>query len=736
MSIMMPSQNLESLNPTEDLFQGNSRAANKELKKLADWAQQNLNKSKKDRYKTERQWYLNLAFYFGQQNVQFRQATTSAGDNAYKLIVPPAPYYRARPVVNRIRPLIRTEMSKLTSNKPSASIVPASSEDKDIYAAQAGEQIWQSLYQYKKLHSILRRTVFWSSVTGNGFMKAYWDPNVVDPTGQPQQGINPETLMPEEQPVMGDIEYCSETPFHIFIPDLRSEDIEDQPYVIHAQMKNAEQLSQLYRRPITKETGYPQLIEDSFLSVLGINEHDKHRNVMVLEVWVKPRQLAILPEGGMFVVVNDKVVYGVPYYPYTYGKYPIAKMGHVPTGKFYCDSTIVDLIPLQREYNRVRGQIIEAKNRMAKPQLAAEQGSIDPTKVTSEPGQIIMYKPGYRAPVPIPLQEIPSYVLQEQDRIIADMDEISGQHEVSRGQTPTGVTAATAISYLQEQEETKLSATYDSLEEMMEKIACLTLNYIRDYWDVPRIIKTVGVDGSFDAMVFKGSDLANNTDIRIESGSALPVSKAAKQALIMDLMNAGFIDPNKGLEVMEIGGIQKIYEQVQQDVRQAQRENLKMAAVDEELMQQNYEEQAQKAMQTESVLQDPQGNYVTIGQDPETGQPQTVPFTPPLIVPVNSWDEHRVHIETHNKYRKSQAFDQLDDQKKELFEEHVNQHVQAIVTGAMAALPQEVLDQTNPAELQQAQTPQAFGEMETRDKQQGIDRSKEGVADYATGGQQ
>jgi hypothetical protein len=343
-------------------------------------------------------------------------------------------------------------MSKLTSQKPSATIVPASSEDKDIYAAQAGEQIWQSLYQEKKIHAILRRTVFWASTTGNGFMKSYWDPNKVDNKGE-------ELMSPidgQPMPVMGDIDYCAETPFHIFIPDLRAEDIEDQPWVIHAQMKNAEQLSQLYGQKIVREPGYPKLIEDDFLSVMGINENDKYKNVMTLEVWVKPRQIQILPEGGMFVVVNDRVVFGVPYFPYNYGKFPIAKMGLIPTGKFYCDSTINDLIPLQREYNRVRGQIIEAKNRMAKPQLAAEMGSIDPTKVTSEPGQIIMYKPGYQAPTPIPLQDIPEYVLQEQDRIIADMDEISGQHEVSRGQSPTGVTAATAISYLQEQEDTKL----------------------------------------------------------------------------------------------------------------------------------------------------------------------------------------------------------------------------------------------------------------------------------------
>lgn len=720
MSLTTPSPTSEfqptSTSPQGELFQGKTKASKKNLQWLATWAQDQLKRSKSDRWQTEKQWYINLAFYFGKQNVQPQTAGAQ-----WRLWTPPAPYYRSRPVVNRIRPLLRTEMSKLTSEKPSASIVPASSEDQDIYAAQAGEQIWNSLYREKNLHAIIRRAVFWTCTTGNGFIKSYWDEDKTD--------------VKSDAP--GDIEYCAETPFHIFVPDLRCEDIEYQPYIIHAQVKNAEQLSQFYKTDIRTDNQNSSVIDDSFLSVMGIKEKDKQNNVIVLEVWVKPGYLKLLPNGGMFAVVNDRILYGYEGYPYMHGEYPVAKLSHIPTGKFYADSTINDLIPLQREYNRVRGQIIEAKNRMSKPQLAAEIGSIDPTKMTAEPGQIVFYKPGFQAPQPIPVQQLPQYVLEEQDRIVADMNEISGQHEVSRGQAPSGVTAATAISYLQEQDETKLSATYDSLEEGIEKVARHTLFYVHQYWDMPRTVKVVGVDGSFDALTFKGSDLHNNTDIRVEGGSSLPTSKAAKQALIMDLMTAGFIEPNKGLEVMEIGGINKIYEHIQSDVRQAQRENLRMAKVNSELMDRHYMEQVQKAVESgeEMILQDPETqDFVVPGIDPDTGEEAMVPFTPPLIVPVNSWDEHRIHIETHNKYRKGQAYEQLTEEAKELFEEHVNQHVQAIVTGAVGALPQEVLDQ-GMVDVASASSPQSYGEMEERDKQQGIDRSKEGVADYVPGGQ-
>lgn len=676
-------------------------------KRIVSWVNEQFTKSKEARWKTERQWYLNMAFYFGQQNVQFKGSGSSL-DRSMTLTVPPAPYYKARPVINQIRPRIRTEMAKLTAQKPNAFIIPASSDDRDMYAANAGEQIWESLYRSKKYHAVLRRAVFWACVTGNGFVKSYWDESAFDNISQQR----------------GDISYDSITPFHLFIPDMKEEEIEDQPWVIHAQLRNAEELSNFYGQPINFERSAGDLLEDSFINVMGIQQWEKNKNVLVLECWVKPGICKEMPEGGMYVIAGNRIIYGLETqgWPYQHNMFPFAHVGHVQTGKFYRDSTITDMIPLQKEYNRTRGQIIEAKNRMAKPQLAAEMGSLDPTKITSEPGQVILYRPGFQAPQPIPLQGLPSYVLDEQERIKQDLDEISGQHEVSRGQAPAGVTAATAISYLQEQDESKLSYTYDSIEEATEKVAFMTLNYVKQFWDTARQVKITGEDGSFDVLAFRGSDLRGNTDIRIEAGSALPTSKAAKQAFIMDLMKMGFIDPQKGLEVMEIGGINKIYEQVQTDVRQAQRENLRMAQVTQDLIDQDKQMKEQEWMQSGEgqaaiqaglLTQDPEtGNNLLITppdpNDPQsTGEPTLSEIPVELIVPVNTWDDHRLHIERHNHYRKGQAFEQLPKEAKDLFEAHVNAHVGAIVQGALGALPPEIV---TPGLVEEANQPEAVKE--------------------------
>jgi hypothetical protein len=614
--------------------------AKKDADELTQWTHDKYKQIKAARSSIERQWYINLSFYFGKQYVNLVSTSSNASGNNFRLYTPQAPPWRVRMVANKVRPIIRTELAKVTAQKPNATVYPASNDDRDIFAARAGEQIYDSLYRRKKMKNVLRRAQFWNLICGNGYIKDWWDPTAFDPDGT----------------TPGDIMIAPETPFHIMVPDFREEEIEDQPYLIHASTKSPEWVRAHYGKALKgininpNTAGATDILENSFLNLVGASQLTKD-SVLCLEVWIKPGGHKLFPEGGMFTLLGDTIVQAVGLqnepWPFSHNQYPFTKFDHIPTGKYYSDSVITDLIPLQKEYNRTRSQIVEAKNRMAKPQLMAYQGSINPSQITTEPGQVILVKQGFQMPMPLRLEPLPQYVIEELNRCQSDMDDISGQHEITKGRVPPGVTAATAISYLQEQDDSKISHTIDSIEDGMEKIANHWLSHVVQFWDVPRIVKVVGNDGSYDAQALKGSDLRGNTDIKVEAGSALPTSKAAKQAYVMDLMKMGFIPPEEGLKVLEFGGVEKLYDEMQQDVRQAQRENLRMQEPDPQVMM-----AALQAQQT--------------GQPVEPG------------VPVNSWDTHPVHITTHNKFRKSAAFEQLDDAVKQEFEAHVQQH-QAII---------------------------------------------------------
>src|SRR5206468_5865167 len=106
------------------------------------------------------------------------------------------------------------------------------------------------------------------------------------------------------------------------------------------------------------------ILNDSFLNLVGAGDSRKD-SILCYEVWVKPGNVEFLPDGGMFTIVGDKLVQFVKGNPYLHKQYPFAKVPHIPTGRFYGDSVITDLVPIQREYNRTRGQINEAKNKMS-----------------------------------------------------------------------------------------------------------------------------------------------------------------------------------------------------------------------------------------------------------------------------------------------------------------------------------------------------------------------------------
>lgn len=648
--------------------------------KLAKWVRDAYQDMKNARNRQELLWYVNLAMYYGNQYVELVPRLS-------KLQIPKAPPYRVRHISNRIRPMIRTEYSKLTSQKPSAYVIPASSDDEDLMAAYAGEQIWESVSYRNKLRKEFGKSVWWMLLTGTAFMKTWWDNSKID----------------EYSKMNGDICYGTVTPFHLFVPDLREEEVENQIYVLNAYTKPLGWVKKFYGESINgfninaDVVAADEILNDAYLN-LDSNVKKQPDSVLCLEMWVKRGGCDFLDQDAVIHVIGNNVAHVGPMY--NHGRYPFTKFSHIPTGKFYGASVIEDIVPLQREYNRTRSQILEAKNRMARPQLLSPKGSVDPTKITNEPGLVIEYRPGLPPPTPLPLQPLPNYVLEELDRNLQDMEDISGQHQVSRGGVPPGVSAATAISFLQEKDDSLLSHTFQDIEGGMENIAHQTLQLVTQFWDTERTVKVAGEDAYFDVLMLKGSDLKDNTDIRMEGGSSLPTSKSAKQALLMDLMKMGFIDPNEGLKLMDIGGVQKLWQSIKRDESQAQRENIRMKRIqpdDVEKFKQEWQQKQQaemQAIQMAEQMQDPaqaemlaaQGITAEQMPDPDsfttidqaTGQPLQIP----PVIPVNTWDNHSTHIEIHNAYRKSQAFELLPDVIKAQFEQHVQAHL-AAYTSAM-----------------------------------------------------
>lgn len=683
--------NPEDMTPEEINAYIEARRLEQKKAEWASWANAEYTKCKNARSQFERQWYINLAFTAGQQYLQPINLTASG----FRLVTPKAPPWRVRLVINKIRTAIRTECSKLTTSKPIPTVLPATSEDEDFTAAQVGEHILKSKFATAKFEQEYRSWIWWGTVCGNSYLKQHWDKDGLDYESRvlPPPPTFPGTGMPipddiiEKIPVLqeymttakparGTINVERVTPFHLFVPDLLSENLEDQPYIIHTMAKSKLWVEKRFPEatPVTCDVRTSATILGSAAIVTAKGSEEHLDAVLVKEVWIKPEAHKDFPEGGLLTIVNDKVVQCKEKWPYPFGEYPFYKYNAMATGGFYSDSIVVDLIPIQKEYNKKRSQAIEIQNTLGKPKLVYQQGSLDPRMITSEPGQSIPYRAGYEKPEIVPGGEVPVSFVNEIAALAQEFDDISGQHEISRGDTPnSAISSGTAIAYLQEQDDAKLTSQVASIESAIETLGMHYLFMVSHFWDDERIVKVVGHNDTFETIHWKKNMLKGNTDVKVQTGSALPFSKAARTALLTEMMQNGWVDPQSGMEMLNFGGLDKVLDVALVDKRQAMRENLKMASAPEKIL-----------TLLLNPAPGPNDEPPTKMVHPQTGEEiqfngDGTPFQPQPPFPVNSWDNHEEHVHWHNFFRKTQQFDQLSDIQKQAFEMHVQLHQQALM---------------------------------------------------------
>lgn len=631
-------------------------------KKLAGWCRQAFNEAREARTQLQHQWYINLQMISGEhylKDVKEQGRITSKPQRT--------PSYVRRKKINRLRSFVRTEQSKFLSTFPTIIAVPSTAEEEDIRAAYAAEQVWESMVATKKLKRTWARAIWWMVVTGNGFTKQWWDPSCEAP------GKDPGAVS------RGDIKFEVVSPFHLFVGDMFQREIDDQPYVIQAQTKSAAWARAYYGDELKgvklgqgSEGGSAGMLDQQFRQVSGVVDQ-KSDKVTVYEFWVKRGATEHLPEGGLVIMIDDTIVAYSEQFPYKHGQFPFSKIEHITTDTFYAVSPLVDLIELQKEYNELRTDIAMAGKRMARPQLLATEGSIVVSKMTNEPGSVIEVKPGFALPTPVPLSQLPEYYVTQQDRVLSDMEDLSGQHEVSKGQAPQGVTAGTALSFLKETDDSYLTPQYQNIEEGCERTATQSLSLFNQYVDTARKLRVIGKDGSFDVLMLTGADIASGLDVRVEQGSSIGESQAAKQARLLEFYQNGVIDQTTMLRLLDIGGPQKLLDTINVAARKAQRENLKLKALDPTAIQKHQMEFVSSVIS--SLAQNPELMTQLAGQGltADDIQQQVLAEAPPVI-PADDFDFHEIHLEEHNRYRMSQEYETLSPEIKQEFQKHVGQH--------------------------------------------------------------
>lgn len=633
-------------------------------------------KGKSARSRFEPTWYLNTAYFAGHQWLLWTRG---------RLYEPRLEPYRVTYTDNRIIGLVRTEVAKLTKQRPAFVVTPTTGDDEDIGSAELAERVLRHQWRALELERKQRSALTWARVCGAGFWKIYWDKNagervdiLVGPDGEPLTGqdgsvmrvseLPPQVLMAAQQAGakprsvhQGDVCIEVRSPFEIVIDPLAREDgLTTAEWIIEECVRSKDYVRDRYGVDLPADAdAIAGVAESRFAPSIDVIDPgaSQYKGVKVRELWQRPN--GKVPNGKRCVWAGGKLLYEDTN---PYDSMPYVMFTGVPVpGRFWPTSVVEQLRPVQTELNKTRSQIRENAARIGNPALLKSR--LANVKYNGVPGEVIEFDDTLPNSVPSYLQppELPNYVVQEPEQIEQSLREISGQHEVSSAQVPTGVTAASAIQLLQEQDDTRLGPEIAEMEMAIAQAGTKVLDLIARFYDDQRTVQIAGEDGDWDIFDFKGSQLAGNTHVEVQAGSSLPQNKAAKQAAMQDVLNLFLqygvqLDRRqlaKYLKDMRVGGFERLVEDFSNDESQINRENRQLA----------------------------QGAQL----------------------PINEFDDDEAHVAGHTEFQKGSRYAQLGPQVGQVFEQHVAAHRQRLAAAAQAQQEQSPEAQKLAAEQQKMQ---------------------------------
>ena len=192
---------------------------------------------------------------------------------------------------------------------------------------------------------------------------------------------------------------------------------------------------------------------------------------------------------------------------------------------------------------------------------------------------------------------LPGYLLSQGDVIRGRVKEESGSNDFSRGNTTSGVTAASSIMALQEMANKRVRMVCMQKMEAYKKAVRYEIEMEREFNTLPRQL-TLTIDGQQMQAEFQASIMERQTalgnNVPIEFMISIKVEKenrwatTAQNELVLQMVQLGIIQPQQAVELMEFEGKETLLNKVASMQQQPSPEEL----MQEQEMQQAQAEQA------------------------------------------------------------------------------------------------------------------------------------------------
>ena len=518
---------------------------NKTENKIVQEVMSEYLKRRDERRSLEAQWQLNINFMMGNQ---YSYISSNGGiredEKRY--------FWQEKEVFNHIAPIIETRISKICSNTPSVTVVPASGDEADVESAKLSKDILNSVANRINLVDIEKTATTWSEICGTVFYKVIWNTNTGKMVATDELG----NAIKE-----GDVEVEVVSPFEIFPDNLSCERLEDVKSIIQAKAVEIEEIKSEWGVDVERENVHAFTLDSKTgnLGGLGYDAHiNKVSNVelgnhcVLIERYNKPSKA--YPHGRLTVVAGGKLLYDgeLPYVndELSNRTFPFVKqISNYMPGSFFGVSVVDRLIPVQRAYNAVRNRKHEFFNRSVMNVLAVEDGSIDTDELEIEglsPGKVLVYRQGSKIPE---IMQNPKQTIDfdtEEERLLQEFKSISGVSDMMTDSYAQYTSmSGLALQLLVEQDNSRLSTAIDSTKLAVKIVAKFILRLYKQYAVIPRLLKIAGDSGEVQMYYWDQNEICSD-DVVFDTSSEINETLAQRRTMLMDLIKEGLMFDEDG----------------------------------------------------------------------------------------------------------------------------------------------------------------------------------------------
>lgn len=626
-------------------------------------------------------WFRNILYYCGEQWLSWFSEQGTFG-RRYELNIS-----EPTPVSNIIRDYVRAMKALILNKTYTTRVWPNSLEQKDKDAASLAEYVlqWMNSLRNGEIYDVKELIALWTVLTGNGFARTY---PAID-MGMYVADTNGKTVVGK-----GDVAVECVIPFNVSVAPLGIF-LNEKRYIAIKSLKCKEWVEDTFNIKIGESANDVQAVDyQQQLMTLVANvspwkgrglETDmllmpKEEMVVFKEIEYRPTKA--FPKGRYVAIAGDTVVRNDEKMPIPIGRngewhYSLTHFSYNATpGGFWAISGVDDLISPQNTINEVDQDLKANRKSVGRPFVLTPDNLV--LKRMSGAGQSFLQlaynaqdsgglKPEVHRGTPFPQQ-----VLDER-RINKEVaQEAAGDPKnILRGQSPHSGASGVMVDILREAAEASHGPDIDRFYRAWNRIDIKRLIIAQKLFTEKRLLKIKGEGEEVLVKAFRGSDLNNNTDVRLELDAGMSTTHAGRNQLIMNLVQYGFwgnMDEKPQLrdELTRRMGIAAFPEQENLHKDRASRENSIII---------NGRDVSKIAFPDVPVTDDAGEPML----DPDTNEPMTIS---PTYDPLFAIDPDDIHIAIHDKVIFGKEFPTLSEKVQTLLLAHREMHLAKIQAAA------------------------------------------------------